>query len=287
LLLNDKRMNGVNVDIQSLHGILKNPIRRKIVLSLHEKKELTYTELMNLVKVQNTGKFNYHLKILGDLVKKNQDEKYQLAEKGEIAAQMLLRFPEHKPSSKAERFLFERDDAVKLHVILASLPYILLFQSFALLVIAPPLAIEYFVEERKKAFHLIIAWGLILYSFLFILQIATGYYPDLVFSLTHFPIEVLSYPLQMAIVLLSAMILYIRKWDIPQLSLVVTNLAGLSTILSIMLSMLAYLLTNPSQFFSNIPSFWITGVFFLFPLASYGIYRYLSLRQRKCPNIDQ
>jgi len=41
---------------------------------------------MNAVKVNGAGKFNCHLKILGDLIEKTQDGKYGLTEKGQMAA---------------------------------------------------------------------------------------------------------------------------------------------------------------------------------------------------------
>jgi len=65
-----------------------------IVLGLHEKQELAYIDLMNLLKVENTGKLNYHLKILGDLIEKNGNGKYRLTEKGQLASQLLEKFPE-------------------------------------------------------------------------------------------------------------------------------------------------------------------------------------------------
>jgi hypothetical protein len=53
-------------------------------------------ELINATKVDNTGKFNYHLKLLGDLIQKEVNDKYILTEKGQLAAQFLLKFPEKK-----------------------------------------------------------------------------------------------------------------------------------------------------------------------------------------------
>ena len=85
----------MSVDFESLSDILKHPIRRKILLRLSGKK-LPYVDLMQLVGIKNTGKFNYHLKILGDLIKKDQDGRYCLTEKGEMAVQLLQKFPEKK-----------------------------------------------------------------------------------------------------------------------------------------------------------------------------------------------
>jgi hypothetical protein len=89
-----RKVKAVNVDLESLHKILRHPIRRKIVLKLHERQELAYVDLMNQLEVDNTGKLNYHLKILGDLVEKNGSGKYRLTEKGELASQLLHKFPE-------------------------------------------------------------------------------------------------------------------------------------------------------------------------------------------------
>jgi len=51
---------------------------------------------MNLIGFSNTGKFNYHLKILGDLIEKDQNGRHILTEKGRMAAQFLQKFPEKK-----------------------------------------------------------------------------------------------------------------------------------------------------------------------------------------------
>jgi hypothetical protein len=85
------------VDFGSLSDVLKHPVRRKIILALFERGNLSYVDLMNFVGVSNTGKFNYHLKILGDLIEKDQNGRYILTEKGQIVAQLLQKFPEKKP----------------------------------------------------------------------------------------------------------------------------------------------------------------------------------------------
>jgi len=87
----------LGVDFESLSDVLKHPVRRKIILALFERKNLSYVDLMNFVGVSNTGKFNYHLKILGDLIEKNENGRYILTEKGQMAAQLLQKFPEKKP----------------------------------------------------------------------------------------------------------------------------------------------------------------------------------------------
>lgn len=86
----------MDVDYSSLSDVLKNPIRRKIILALSSGNCISYVDLMNIVEVTNTGKFNYHLKTLGDLIQKDQNGKYCLTEKGQLAAQFIQRFPEKK-----------------------------------------------------------------------------------------------------------------------------------------------------------------------------------------------
>lgn len=62
------------------------------MLHLH-KGPLGYTDLMNLLEITNTGKINYHLRILGDLIEKGGGGKYRLTEKGLLASQLLQKFP--------------------------------------------------------------------------------------------------------------------------------------------------------------------------------------------------
>jgi len=61
-------------------------VRRKIILAPYGSKRLSYVKFMKIVKVVSIGKFNYHLKILGDLIEKDQNGKYSLTEKGQTAA---------------------------------------------------------------------------------------------------------------------------------------------------------------------------------------------------------
>ncbi|MCR6668901.1 MAG: hypothetical protein NDF51_02775 [archaeon YNP-WB-040] len=87
----------MSIDFESLSDVLKHPIRRKIILTLFERGNLSYVDLMNLIEVSSTGKLNYHLKILGDLIGKDQNGRYTLTEKGLMIAQLLQKFPERKP----------------------------------------------------------------------------------------------------------------------------------------------------------------------------------------------
>ena len=94
----------MSMDFERLSAVLKHPIRRKIILTLYERKYLSYVDLMNSVNVVSTGKFNYHLKILDDLIEKGQDGKYRLTEKGQMVAQLLQKFPKRE-SKKEDKIL--------------------------------------------------------------------------------------------------------------------------------------------------------------------------------------
>jgi DNA-binding transcriptional ArsR family regulator len=91
------------VDWSSLHKILSDTTRRSILELLAEKEELSYTEIMALLQITNTGRLNYHLKALGALVSKNYQGKYSLTEKGKLAANMLKTFPERVPVENKKR----------------------------------------------------------------------------------------------------------------------------------------------------------------------------------------
>jgi DNA-binding transcriptional ArsR family regulator len=80
--------------IASLHKILKDETRRKILLLLSEKGALSYTDLMEAMGFATTGLLNYHLKVLSDLLSKNENGQYTLTEKGKLASRLLLEFPE-------------------------------------------------------------------------------------------------------------------------------------------------------------------------------------------------
>ncbi len=82
------------VDWSSLHKVLSDPTRRSILELLAEKEALGYTEMMTLLGVTNTGRLNYHLKVLGDLLSKDETGMYRLSERGRLAANLLTTFPE-------------------------------------------------------------------------------------------------------------------------------------------------------------------------------------------------
>jgi len=78
----------------SLHKILKDKTRREIIVLLNEKGSLSYVDLMKAMEISNTGKMNYHLKILDNLISKDENGRYLLTEKGKLAARLLQEFPQ-------------------------------------------------------------------------------------------------------------------------------------------------------------------------------------------------
>ena len=94
----------MKVELPGLHKILKDPTRREILKLLNDKGALPYVELMGLAEITNTGRFNYHLKVLSGLIEKQDDGRYCLTEKGRLAVQMLDDFSrEDGSNSRAKR----------------------------------------------------------------------------------------------------------------------------------------------------------------------------------------
>jgi DNA-binding transcriptional ArsR family regulator len=84
----------MNQGFASLYKILKDETRQKIITLLNEKGSLGYSDLMEDSEVLSTGLLNYHLKVLGDLIQKNESGQYTLSEKGKLASRLLSEFPE-------------------------------------------------------------------------------------------------------------------------------------------------------------------------------------------------
>jgi hypothetical protein len=90
----------LEVDWASLHKILSDTTRRSIIVLLAEREALSYTEIMTLLQITNTGRLNYHLKVLGSLLTKDEGGRYHLTEQGQQAASLLKTFPERVPPEK-------------------------------------------------------------------------------------------------------------------------------------------------------------------------------------------
>ena len=86
----------MDMNWNSLHKVLRDETRRNIVGILSEKRDLNYTEIMTVLNITNTGRLNYHLKVLGDLITKDEQGIYSLSENGALAANMMRTFPERR-----------------------------------------------------------------------------------------------------------------------------------------------------------------------------------------------
>jgi hypothetical protein len=87
---------------ESLHKAFKDEKRRKIILLLNEKSSLSYTELLKELGINNTGKLNYHLKVLQELITKNPEGQYILTERGKLAAGFLQELDKTKSPAQID-----------------------------------------------------------------------------------------------------------------------------------------------------------------------------------------
>lgn len=94
--------------LAELHKILKDETRNRILLLLNEKGSLSYSDLMDTLGIVSTGTLNYHLKILGDLLAKNELGHYVLTEKGKLASRLLIEFPEPDYALQTKRKWWRR-----------------------------------------------------------------------------------------------------------------------------------------------------------------------------------
>jgi hypothetical protein len=115
----------MSVDISRLHNVLRDRTRSRILELLAEKTSLSYIELQDLLQVTHTGKLNYHLKVLGDLlVKDSQSGRYSLGEKGKIAVQLLAKFQIVTDESVARKNLVTGFALVALLAVVILLAYL-------------------------------------------------------------------------------------------------------------------------------------------------------------------
>lgn len=111
----------MSLGTDSINKILKDETRRKIVLLLNDKGSLSYTDIMSTLQITSTGTLNYHLKVLGELLQKDESGQYMLSEKGRIAARFLIEFPQQNATLKDKKKWWARFWAVYLIVPIVSL----------------------------------------------------------------------------------------------------------------------------------------------------------------------
>jgi hypothetical protein len=83
----------LSIDVAKLNKTLSDGTRVNILQVLKLRGPTSYVDLMEAVVITNTGQLNYHLKVLGDLIRKEGSEgKYELTEKGAVAVDFLDKF---------------------------------------------------------------------------------------------------------------------------------------------------------------------------------------------------
>jgi hypothetical protein len=87
--------------LDALYKALADTTRRRILELLSQRGAMSYTENMNEVGIKNTGKLNYHLKTLGNLVQKDEQVRYTLSEAGKHAVSLLKKFSQPLEPSKS------------------------------------------------------------------------------------------------------------------------------------------------------------------------------------------
>jgi uncharacterized RDD family membrane protein YckC len=81
----------MTVDQDSVSRILSelsHPLRRDILLGLDENVELSFTDMMNMLKV-DTGKLSFHIRNLIGLIEQTPTGKYVLTKSGENAVRLI------------------------------------------------------------------------------------------------------------------------------------------------------------------------------------------------------
>src|SRR5665647_1387585 len=75
-------------NISKVLSILSHPLRREILINLSEKGESSFTDLLNLLKV-DTGKLSFHLRSLEAFIEQTPSGKYKLSRAGESAVRVI------------------------------------------------------------------------------------------------------------------------------------------------------------------------------------------------------
>lgn len=74
-------------NVSKILSVLSHPIRREILLDLSEKNESSFTELLNMLRV-DTGKLSFHLRTLAPFIEQTSG-KYKLSRAGESAVRVI------------------------------------------------------------------------------------------------------------------------------------------------------------------------------------------------------
>jgi uncharacterized RDD family membrane protein YckC/DNA-binding HxlR family transcriptional regulator len=75
--------------VSKILSVLAHPLRREILLTLSDKGECSFTDLLNAVKV-DTGKLSFHLRALSSFTEQTSTGKYRLSKTGENAVRVIM-----------------------------------------------------------------------------------------------------------------------------------------------------------------------------------------------------
>lgn len=75
-------------NVSKILSVLSHPLRREILLMLSEKDECSFTDLLNVLKV-DTGKLSFHLRTLSAFMEQTPTGKYALNKTGESAVRVI------------------------------------------------------------------------------------------------------------------------------------------------------------------------------------------------------
>jgi uncharacterized RDD family membrane protein YckC len=75
--------------VSKILSVLAHPLRREILLTLRDEDECSFTDLLNVVKV-DTGKLSFHLRALSPFMKQTSTGKYVLSNAGENAVRVIM-----------------------------------------------------------------------------------------------------------------------------------------------------------------------------------------------------
>ncbi|MFQ6064901.1 MAG: ArsR/SmtB family transcription factor [Candidatus Bathyarchaeia archaeon] len=86
-----------------IFAALKHPMRRRILLLLEEKGEVSFTDIQKVVGVEDTGLMSYHLKELALLINQPARGKYTLSEIGKTSVALMKKVERSRDMSKVVR----------------------------------------------------------------------------------------------------------------------------------------------------------------------------------------
>jgi uncharacterized RDD family membrane protein YckC len=75
-------------NVSKVLSVLSHPIRREILLDLSNNGESSFTDLLNMLKV-DTGKLSFHLRSLAPFIEQTSNGKYKLSRAGESAVRVI------------------------------------------------------------------------------------------------------------------------------------------------------------------------------------------------------